>query len=168
MRRKPGADTENDKNYNILKLLKELTNRIGPHVRIDAVGRQAHGLKLDKVIDFAKQKTKLGTDRPSALREAIMACRKGGTVLIPGVDGGLLDGIAFGAKVRRPSKRGQTHMQRSLKPLMERIEAGGIDLRFLISHRMRLEEAPFACKAFKEHQNDVTKVMLTPSRPSAA
>lgn len=159
-----GAEPLNYKDYNVLELLKELTNGIGPDSCIDAVGMESHGLTLDNMIDFAKQKTGLGTDRPSALREAIMACRKGGTVSIPGVYGGLLDGIPFGAAFGKglTFKMGQTHMHRYLQPLMERIEAGEIDPTFLISHRMKLQEAPAAYKAFKEQQNDFTKVVLTP------
>jgi threonine dehydrogenase-like Zn-dependent dehydrogenase len=162
--RQGGAEAFNFKEINVVETLRDLTAGIGPDSCIDAVGLEAHGMSPDNVIDFAKVQMKIGTDRPHALREAIMACRKGGTVSIPGVYGGLLDMVPMGAAFGKglTFKMGQTHMHRYMRPLLERIEEGAIDPTFLISHRMKLSEAPQGYKMFKEHQNEVTKIVLTP------
>lgn len=159
-----GAETLNFKTVNVLEALKDLTGGIGPDACIDAVGMEAHGMTLDNMIDFAKKFAGVGTDRPHALREAILACRKGGTVSIPGVYGGLLDAIPFGAAMNKglTFKMGQTHMRRYMRPLLERIEAGEIDPSFLISHRLPLSQAAQGYQMFKDRQNEVTKIVLTP------
>src|SRR5947209_12917886 len=86
---------EEDKD--VVEALKEMTGGRGPDACIDAAGMEAHGTSILSVIDEVKQKTRLSTDRPIALREAIQACRKGGTVSVPGVYGGFLDKFPFGA-----------------------------------------------------------------------
>ena len=106
----------------------------------------------------------LATDRPTALRQAIQACRKGGTVSVPGVYGGLLDKIPFGAAFSKglTFKMGQTHMHRYLRPLLERIRRGEIDPSFLISHRLSLDEAPCAYRTFRDKQDECLKCVLKP------
>src|SRR5581483_5162917 len=129
----------------VLERLREMTGGRGPDACIDAVGLEAHGKSVDAIYDRVKAATRvLATDRPHVLREAIIACRKGGTVSIPGVYGGLLDKVPLGAAFGKglTFKMGQTHVHRYMKPLLQRVQDGEIDPSFLITHRMRLEEAP--------------------------
>ncbi|CAA9587239.1 MAG: Threonine dehydrogenase and related Zn-dependent dehydrogenases, partial [uncultured Thermomicrobiales bacterium] len=144
--------------------LKELTGGRGPDACIEAVGLEAHGAAIDALYDRVAALTFQETDRPHALREAIQNCRKGGTVSIPGVYGGLLDKIPFGAAVNKglTFKMGQTHVHRYLGPLLERIQKGEIDPSFIITHRMRLDDAPQGYELFKHKQEECIKVVLKP------
>lgn len=145
--------------------LMTMTNGRGPDRCIDAVGCEAHGTgSFDAVIDKAKAALYLGTDRPHALREAIMCCRKGGTVSIPGVYVGLLDHMPMGAAMNKglTLKMGQTHVQRYLEPLLETIENGQIDPSFVITHRLGLEDGPQAYKTFRDKEDGCIKVVLKP------
>ncbi|WP_027157143.1 zinc-dependent alcohol dehydrogenase [Methylobacter luteus] len=145
--------------------LMTMTNGRGPDRCIDAVGCEAHGTgSFDAVIDKAKAALYLGTDRPHALREAIMCCRKGGTVSIPGVYVGLLDHMPMGAAMNKglTLKMGQTHVQRYLEPLLEMIENGQIDPSFVITHRLGLEDGPQAYKTFRDKEDGCIKVVLKP------
>lgn len=164
MAEQAGAECLNYETVHILDALNEMTGGRGPDRCIDAVGMEAHGLALDNLLDMAKQKLGIGTDRPHVLREAIIACRKGGTVSIPGVYGGLLDNIPFGAAMNKglSFRTGQTHVHRYLKPLLDRIEAGDIDPTVIISHRLPLKDAPKAYKNFRDNQDEFTKVVLKP------
>src|SRR6266545_3388986 len=136
----------------ISEALKDLTAGRGPDACIDAVGMEAHGTSLDAVYDQAKMALYLATDRLHALRQAIQTCRKGGTVSIPGVYGGFLDKVPLGAAFAKglTLKMGQTHVHRYLHPLLERIERGDIDPAFVITHRLRLEEAPHGYAIFRD------------------
>jgi len=111
-----------------------------------------------------KQAMMLETDRPMVLRAAIQACRKGGTVSIPGVYGGFIDKMPMGAAFGKglTLKMGQTHVHRYLRPLLELIQQGKIDPPSIISHRMRLEDAPDAYKMFSEKDDQCIKVVLRP------
>lgn len=144
--------------------LKEMTGGRGPDRCIDAVGMEAHGTDLMSVYDQVKQAVKLETEKPTALRQAIVACRKGGTVSIPGVYGGFADKIPLGAIVNKALtlRSGQTHVQRYLHPLLDRIQKGEIDPSFVISHRLNLEDAPQGYKIFRNKQDHCTKVVLKP------
>jgi threonine dehydrogenase-like Zn-dependent dehydrogenase len=115
--------------------------------------------------DKAKTALMLETDRPIALREAILACRNGGTVSVPGVYGGFIDKFPMGAVVNRALtiKSGQTHVHRYLRPLMDRIERGEIDPSFVITHRIGLEQTPEFYKIFRDKQDECVKVVLKPS-----
>ncbi|MBM7112118.1 zinc-dependent alcohol dehydrogenase [Archangium primigenium] len=146
------------------KLLR-LTKGRGPDRCIDAVGTEAHTHgSIDAVMDTVKVATHLGTDRPHVLRQAIMACRKGGTVSIPGVYVGLLDKIPFGAAMNKglTMKMGQTHVHRYLKPLLEKVETGEIDPSFVITHRLKLADAPKAYEMFRAKKDACIKVVMTP------
>jgi threonine dehydrogenase-like Zn-dependent dehydrogenase len=114
--------------------------------------------------DRVKQAAMLETDRPHVLRQTIMCCRKGGTVSVPGVYGGFLDKVPFGAVVNKALtiKSGQTHVQRYLRPLLEKIENGDIDPSFVVTHRMRLEDAPEGYAMFRDKQDDCIKIVLNP------
>src|SRR6185369_4975065 len=122
------------------------------------------GTTFDAYYDKAKQALKLETDRPHALREALQACRKGGTVSIPGVYGGLLDKVNFGAAFNKglTLKMGQTHVQRYMRPLLERVVSGEIDPSRVISHRMKLDEAPYGYKMFRDKEDHCIKIVLKP------
>ena len=128
----------------ILDALRQMTGGQGPDSCIDAVGLEAHGTTLDAWYDRVKTSMFLATDRPHALRQAIAACRKGGTVSIPGVYGGWLDKFPLGAAFAKglTLKMGQTHMHKYMPLLLERIERGEIDPSFIITHRIDEEDAP--------------------------
>lgn len=145
--------------------LMELTNGRGPDRCIDAVGLEAHGHgSVDAVVDKAKTTVGLATDRPHVLREAIMCCRKGGTISVPGAYIGLVDHLPFGAFMNKglTLKTGQTHMQRYMAPLLRRVEAEEIDPSFIISHRLSLSEGPGAYEMFRDKKDGCTKVVLKP------
>jgi threonine dehydrogenase-like Zn-dependent dehydrogenase len=148
-----------------LEALDEMTGGRGPDACIDAVGMEAHAPGAVGFYDRAKAATMLQTDRPTALREAILACRNGGTLSVAGVYGGFLDKIPFGAIVNKAMtvKSGQTHVQRYMQPLLERVQNGDIDPSFVITHRMKLEDAPEAYKMFTEKEDECIKVVLKPA-----
>ncbi len=158
------AETIDFSTDSVLEGLKELTGGRGPDVCIDAVGLEAHGVAPDALLDRAKAALFLATDRAHALREAIQACRKGGTVSIPGVYGGMVDKMPMGAAFGKglTFRMGQTHVHRYLQPLLEHIQAGDIDPTFIITHRLKLDDAPEAYKTFKAHDDGCIKVVLTP------
>ncbi|MFB2879396.1 zinc-dependent alcohol dehydrogenase [Floridanema aerugineum] len=144
--------------------LKEMTGGRGPDACLDAVGMEAHGTGLDALYDKAKQAVRLETDRPTALRQVIVACRKGGRVSLAGVYGGFLDKIPMGAAFNKglSFKMGQTHVHRYLKPLLEHIQNGKIDPSFVITHKMNIEDAPKGYEIFKHKKDNCIKVVLKP------
>jgi threonine dehydrogenase-like Zn-dependent dehydrogenase len=162
-----GADTINyDEVDSVLEVLKEMTGGRGPDRCIDAVGMEANGHShgLQYSYDRIKQALMLENDRPIALREAMLACRNGGTLSVAGVYSGFLDKIPFGAVMNRSItiKTGQTHVHRYLQPLLERVQKGDIDPSFVISHTLPLEEAPRAYEMFRDKEDHCTKVVLKP------
>jgi threonine dehydrogenase-like Zn-dependent dehydrogenase len=154
-----------EKSDDLIEELKELTGGRGPDAVIDAVGMEAHGDGIGGVYDKAKQALRMESDRPTALREAIQACRPGGTVSIPGVYGGVIDkmpiGAAFGKGLQ--FRMGQTHTHRYMRPLLERIVRGEVDPSFVITHRITLDEAPDAYRAFRDKKDGCIKVVLKPA-----
>jgi threonine dehydrogenase-like Zn-dependent dehydrogenase len=163
-REKAGAVTLDYEEVGVLESLAEMTGGRGPDACIDAVGMEAHVPGLLGAYDKAKQLAMLQTDHPGALREAIMACRNGGTVSIPGVYGGLADKFPIGAVMNRSLtiKTGQTHVHRYMKPLMEMIRDGSIDPTFIITHRMSLDDAPQGYRIFRDKQDECVKVVMRP------
>jgi threonine dehydrogenase-like Zn-dependent dehydrogenase len=159
-----------DSTDDVVEVLKQMTGGRGPDACIDCVGLEAHGHDFVSFYDTAKQRMKLSFDRPKALRQTIQACGKGGTVSIPGVYGGLLDKIPFGSAFSKglTFKMGQTHVHRYMQPLLERIQKGEIDPSFVITHRLRLDDAPEAYKTFRDKQDQCIKVVLDPWRDTAA
>jgi len=147
-----------------------MTGGIGPDACMDAVGMEAHGHGLMYAMDRAKQMMKIETDRPIALRQAIQACRKGGTVSVPGVYGGFVDKMPMGAFMNKglTMKTGQTHMMRYMKPLLDRVERNEIDPSFVISHRVPISRAPEMYQVFRDKQDECTKVVLDPWAEAAA
>lgn len=162
--KKFGALTINFEETHVREALMEMTGGIGPDAVIDAVGMEAHGFVADNVLDVIKQKIGPGADRGHALRQALLACRKGGRVSVPGVYGGMLDKWPLGAMMEKglQIKGGQTHVQKYTQDLLRRIQEGEIDTTFLISHRLPLEQAPEGYKNFRDNQNEWTKVVLKP------
>ncbi|HEX2053541.1 MAG TPA: zinc-dependent alcohol dehydrogenase [Actinomycetota bacterium] len=149
---------------NVREALKELTGGRGPDACIDAVGLEAHHVSLPVyTYDKAKQWARNESDRPYALRQAILACKNGGTVSIVGVYGGFVDKFPIGAIMNRSLtiKAGQCHVHRYMKPLLEHIEAGRLDPRFIITHRMALDEAPHGYDIFKHKEDECMKVVLS-------
>ncbi len=164
-REQSGAETINyEEDGDVLDALKEKTAGRGPDSCIDAVGLEAHDTGLAGAYDRVKQAARLETDRPTALRQAIMACRNGGTVSVPGVYGGFVDKFPLGSLMNRSLtiRTGQTHVQRYMAPLLERVQNGEIDPSFVITHRMRLDDAPEMYDTFKNKQNDCIKVVMKP------
>ena len=148
----------------VVEALRDLTGGIGPDVCIDAVGMEAHSNTFVGMYDKVKQALMLETDRPFVLRQAFQAIRKGGTLSIPGVYGGVLDKVNFGAAFGKGIKMamGQTHMHKYMKPLLQRIENKEIDPSFLISHRIGIEEAGDMYKVWRDKQDGVTKIVIDP------
>ncbi|MDQ2696455.1 MAG: glutathione-dependent formaldehyde dehydrogenase, partial [Pseudomonadota bacterium] len=167
-RNNPGVETIDyeaiGNTLDLVDVLREATGGRGPDACIDAVGMEAHGVGLEWWYDRTKQSMRLETGRPIALRQAIMACRKGGTVSIPGVYGGLIDKIPFGAAMNKglTLRMGQTHVHRYLRPLLERIEQGEVNPAAIITHRLGLEEAPWGYETFSHKANECVKVVLRP------
>ena len=141
-----------------------MTSGIGPDATVDCVGLEAHGAFADNILDQIKASTFLGTDRAHAIRQIIMATRKGGRVSMPGVYGGFVDKFPLGAFMEKglTLRTGQTHVQRYLRPLYDRILAGELDTTFLISHTMALEDGPEGYRKFHDEQDSCTKIVLKP------
>jgi threonine dehydrogenase-like Zn-dependent dehydrogenase len=169
--RQAKADALNyDELDDVVEELKWMTGGRGPDSCIDAVGMEAHGHGLPAMYDNVKQSLRMSFDRPLVLRQAIQACRKGGTISVPGVYGGFLDKIPFGAAMNKglTFRMGQTHMMKYMAPLLERIQKGEIDPSFVITHRLSLDEAPDAYKIFRDKQQQCIKVVLDPWKETAA
>jgi threonine dehydrogenase-like Zn-dependent dehydrogenase len=165
MARQGKAETIDFGKKDVYETLMEMTKGRGPDSCIDAVGGEAHsGGSFDAILDTAKAALHLATDRAHALREAIMCCRKGGTVSIPGVYVGFPDKLPMGAAMNKglTFKMGQTHVQRYTKPLLEKIQHGEIDPSFVITHRLPLKDAPAAYKTFRDKKDHCIKVVLKP------
>lgn len=167
MAKQAGAAAMNHDGVAVLEALRDITAGRGPDQCIDAVGMEAHGLgtfDLTGWYDRTKQALQLQTDRPTALRYAIMACRKGGVVSAPGVYGGLLDKVPFGAAFAKSLtlRMGQTHVHRYMRPLYRKVVDGEIDPSFIITHRMRLDDAPHGYATFLHKRDGCVKVVLEP------
>ncbi|MGE5440983.1 MAG: zinc-dependent alcohol dehydrogenase [Bacteroidota bacterium] len=153
-----------DEDKNVIERLKDMTGGRGPDCCIDAVGMESHGSGLMGFYDRAKQAVRLESDRPTALREAIQACRKGGVVSIPGVFGGVADKIPLGAAFNKglTLKMGQTHVQKYMAPLLKMIEDGKIDPSQIITHRIKIEDAPRGYAIFRNKEDNCVKVVMKP------
>ncbi|MEA2395721.1 MAG: hypothetical protein QOJ82_3612, partial [Solirubrobacteraceae bacterium] len=154
-----------DEQPDVVEALKELTGGRGPDSVIDAVGMEAtHGHGALHAVERVKQATRMETDRGHALRDAIMACRPGGIVSVIGVYGGLMDKFPAGAFMNKglTMRTGQCHVQRYLRPLLDRIVAGEIDPSFVVTHRLGLDQAPEGYETFKHKRDECVKVVLKP------
>lgn len=165
MARAGGAVTIDFKEESVLERLKELTGGKGPEKCIDAVGMESHATRsVDSMYDRAKQAVMLETDRPHVLREMIYVCRPAGTLSVPGVYGGLVDKIPFGASMNKGLtwRMGQTHVNRWTDDLLRRIQEGQIDPSFVITHTVSLDEGPRMYKTFRDKEDGCIKVVLKP------
>ena len=165
-----GAEVVNFDDVNVFEQVRLMTGGRGPDACIDAVGMEAHGPHIDYYYDKIKTMTMMGTDRISAFRQAIHACRKGGTVSVPGVYGGFLDKVPFGAAMQKglTIKTGQTHVHKYLPILLRHIENGDIDPSFVVTHRVAIDEAPEMYKTFRDKKDGCIKVVLKPQEKSHA
>ena len=163
-RDKAGAEVLNYEEVDVQEALLELTAGRGPNHCIDAVGSEGHLCGMLGLYDTVKTALMMETDRPPSLRQAILACRVGGTVSVPGVYGGFIDKFPIGAVVNKALtiRSGQTHVQKYLRPLLELVQKGAIDPSFIITHRMKLSEAPQGYKMFRDKQDECIKVVLRP------
>jgi threonine dehydrogenase-like Zn-dependent dehydrogenase len=161
-REKANAETIDYEQTNVQEALKEMTGGRGPDHCIDAVGMEGHGPGLLGAYDRVKTAVMLETDRAYALRQAILACRSGGTVSVAGVYSGLIDKFPMGAIVNRSLtiRSGQCHVHRYMRPLLERIERGEIDPSFVVTHHMRLDEAPDGYAMFSNKEDECLKIVL--------
>lgn len=166
-REQSGAETINYEEVDsVLDVLKDVTGGRGPDRCIEAVGMEAngHAHAFQYTYDRLKQAVMAETDRPIALREAMLACRNGGSLSVPGVYGGFVDKLPFGAVMNRSItiKTGQTHVHRYLEPLLKRVQSGEVDPSFVITHRFKLEDAPEAYRMFRDKEDECIKVVLRP------
>ncbi len=164
-RDRAGAETINyEEVHSVHEALKEMTGGRGPDHCIDAVGLEGHSPGPMHAYDRVKTTLMMETDRPVALREAILACRSGGVISVIGVYGGFIDKFPMGAIVNRSLtiRSGQCHVHRYMRPLLERIQKGDIDPTFVITHRMRLDDAPEAFQMFNDKQDECMKIVLRP------
>jgi threonine dehydrogenase-like Zn-dependent dehydrogenase len=154
-----------DETPDVVEQLKEMTGGRGPDAVIDAVGMEAtHGHVGLRAYDRVKQATRTETERPHALRDAILACRPGGIVSVIGVYGGFMDKFPAGAFMNKglTMRTGQCHVQRYTKRLYDHVVAGDIDPSFVVTHRMGLDQAPVGYETFKNKQDGCVKVVLKP------
>ncbi len=165
-----GAEVVNFRQTNVRDALLEMSGGLGVDAVIDAVGMEAHGFSIDNIFDSVKQKVGIGADRAAALRQALLAVRRGGRVSIPGVYGGLVDKFPLGAIMEKglSIRTGQTHVQAYTAELLDLIQQGKLDTTFLISHRLPLEEAPRGYQCFHDNQDEWTKVILKPGMQMAS
>jgi threonine dehydrogenase-like Zn-dependent dehydrogenase len=154
-----GAEVLNYEEVDILDALKQMTGGCGPDACMEA-----HGTGIAYAYDRVKQAMRMETDRPTALREAMLSCRNGGVVSVPGVYGGFADKIPIGSVMNRSLtiKTGQTHVQRYMQPLLERIQRGELDPGAIITHHFSLDDAPHGYEIFKNKQEQCVKVVLHP------
>jgi threonine dehydrogenase-like Zn-dependent dehydrogenase len=161
-----GAYILNYEEIEVGEALNEMTGGRGPDAVMDAVGMEAHGMGLEGFYDKAMQAVKMETDRPNVLRQAIVACRKGGTVSVPGVYTGFVDKMPMGAFMNKglTMKTGQTHVHRYLRPLLERVQNGEIDPSFVITHSLPLDQAPHGYEIFTHKKDSCIKIVLKPGQ----
>jgi threonine dehydrogenase-like Zn-dependent dehydrogenase len=165
MARDGGATTIDIRDEYVYERLLDLTAGLGPDACIDAVGMEAHGYSADAWYDKLKTLAMLETERPHVIRQAIHCCRKGGTISIAGVYGGLSDKIPMGALMNKglTIKTGQTHVHRYVPILMDHIREHRIDPSFVVTHRLPLEAAPEAYEMFRKKRDGCIKVVLDPA-----
>lgn len=158
------AETINYEEVEAGEALKEMTGGRGPDACIDTVGLEAHGMGLEGFHDKVKQTSRLETDRIAVLCQMMVACRKGGTVLIMGVYSGFIDKVPLGAAFNKglTPKMGQMHGQRYMPMLVDKVVTGEIDPSFVSSHFLPLEESKRGYELFKHKHENCTKVMFKP------
>ncbi|WP_411338988.1 zinc-dependent alcohol dehydrogenase [Sphingopyxis sp. J-6] len=168
--KKYGAEILDYTKVDVREALAEMTGGIGPDACIDCVGMESHGFTVDNILDQVKVKLLSSTERIHALRQAILACRKGGRLSIPGVYGGFADKFPLGQLMEKglTVKSGQTHVQRYSGDLLEMIQAGKFDTVSLISHHASLEDAADMYRHWHDEQDLYTKIVLKPGLAKGA
>ena len=163
------AEALNFDEVDVMDALAQMTGGRGPDACIDAVGMEAHGAGVGYAYDRVKQAMRCESDRPTALREALLSCRNGGVVSVPGVYGGFSDKFPFGAAMNRSLtiRTGQCHVQRYMQPLLERVMKGELDPAAIITHHLALDDAPRGYELFKHKQERCIKVVMHPGQPAA-
>ncbi|MGV3618978.1 MAG: zinc-dependent alcohol dehydrogenase [Fimbriimonas sp.] len=161
----PLVETVNFEHTNPMEEVLERAGGRGADSCIDCVGTEAFGHGPGAILDYVKQLARMQSDRPNVLRQAMTACRKGGTISIPGVYGGVIDAINFGSAFNKglTFKMGQTHVHRYLDRLMAAVQSGQIDPSFIITHRGKLEDAPDLYRTFRAKQDGCVKVVMNPA-----
>lgn len=161
---KIGAETLDYSTTEVLPALRELSGGRGPDVCIEAVGMEAHSTRADYVYDQVKHQLRMQTDRPTAVREAVMACRKGGSVFLLGVFGGLVDKFPLGALMNKGlTLRGaQQHGHRYIPMILDRMARDEITTEHLATHTMPLSEAPQGYAMFKEKTDGCVRSVFVP------
>jgi threonine dehydrogenase-like Zn-dependent dehydrogenase len=162
--RQSGAEIIDESRLPAVETIHEWTAGRGADACIDAVGLEAHGHGIAGAYDAVKHAVHLESDRPTALRQAILSCRKNGTVSVIGVYGGLIDKLPMGAAFGKgiTLRMGQVNAQRYMRPLLARIEKGEIDPSFVITHRVDLDDVPAAYQMFNDKKDGCVKVVLRP------
>ena len=168
--RKYGAEILDYTKVDVREALAEMTGGVGPDACIDCVGMESHGFTADNILDQVKVKMLSSTERIHALRQAILACRKGGRLSIPGVYGGFADKFPLGQLMEKglSVKSGQTHVQRYSGELLDMIQAGKFDTVSLISHHASLEDAAEMYRHWHDEQDLYTKIVLKPGLAKGA
>jgi threonine dehydrogenase-like Zn-dependent dehydrogenase len=159
-----GAETIDYTSAEVPETLRRMTGGLGPDACIDAVGMEAHAAGLESALDRARSAARLETERPFALFEAIAACGKGGVVSVAGAYDAAVDGFPMGTVFNKglALRAGQSHVQRYMRPLLERVQRGEIDPSFVVTHRMPLEQAPEGYRMFRDKTDACVKVVLQP------
>jgi threonine dehydrogenase-like Zn-dependent dehydrogenase len=166
MAEEAGAVTIDMHDEYVYDRLRDLTAGLGPDICIDAVGMEAHGsTTIEHLYDKVKTNLFMETERPAAVRQAIMCCRKGGTVSIPGVYGGWSDKFPLGALMNKglTIKTGQTHVHKYVPELLKLVREGKIDPSFVVTHRLPLRDAAYGYEIFREKKDGCIKVVLDPA-----
>jgi threonine dehydrogenase-like Zn-dependent dehydrogenase len=161
----PQVETINFEHVNPMEEILDRAGGRGADSCIDCVGTEAFGHGPGAILDYVKQLARMQSDRPNVLRQAMTACRKGGTISIPGVYGGVIDAINFGTAFNKglTFKMGQTHVHRYLDRLMASVQSGEIDPSFIITHRGSLKDAPDLYRTFRAKQDGCVKVVMNPA-----
>ncbi len=158
-----GAETLNYAEVDVLEALKEMTGGRGPDSCIDAVGMEAHGTGIGYAYDRVKQALRLESDRGQALRQAIIACRKGGVLSVLGVYG-VMDKFPMGVIINKGMtvRAAQQHGQKYLPRLLQYAATGELDASFLVTHRFSLEDSPRGYQMFKDKQDGCVRSVFVP------
>nr|WP_279588930.1 zinc-binding dehydrogenase [Amycolatopsis granulosa] len=159
-----GSETIDYTSTDVGAELRERTGGRGPDVCIEAVGMEAHTTGPEQRYDQVKQQLRLQTERPAAVREAIHACRKGGTVFVLGVFGGVVDKFPLGAVINNglTIRGAQQHGQRYIPMLLERMAAGQIPTRHLVTHALPLTDGPKGYDLFKHKKDGCVRAVFHP------
>jgi threonine dehydrogenase-like Zn-dependent dehydrogenase len=147
----------------VQEALREATGGRGPDSCIDAVGMEGHGTGIQQLYDRAKQLLRLETDRATSLRQAVLACRKGGVVSVLGVYG-LTDKFPMGLITNKSLtlRSAQQHGQRYMPRMFDYVLQGDLDPSVLITHDMPLADAVRGYELFKEKKDGCVRAVFRP------